>query len=387
MPLQNPLFCVVIYAVAFFTAYLIQLRYKPQSASVRYETIDGLRGFLALGVFIHHSVIWHQYLHTDIWIEPSSNLFNHLGKTSVSFFFMITSFLFVNKLIESKKIGFNWKGFLISRIFRLFPVYYIALFTFFVLIFYRSNWQINVSTLELAQQLKHWLLFTIKATPEINNVQNTYISNAGVIWSLPYEWLFYFSLPILSLIFIKKKPPVVVLIISIAFIYYYLWKRVSIEQDIFFYSFIGGAIASLLKSYSKIREIISKKYISVLIIICIASIILFIDSTTNYISIVISSVVFICIALGNSVFGLLKLPYIKLLGDVSYSTYLIHGIILFVVMNIGLGYTTVSSFTTIEYSILIILVTPIIVIVSYLFYRFVELPFIKIGKKLSNKNK
>ncbi len=47
----NPFFALVIFLIAYITAYLINLKYKLHSVNNRYETIDGLRGFLALSVF------------------------------------------------------------------------------------------------------------------------------------------------------------------------------------------------------------------------------------------------------------------------------------------------------------------------------------------------
>ena len=39
----------------------------PITASTRVESFDGLRGFLALSVFFHHSAVYQQYLHYGIW--------------------------------------------------------------------------------------------------------------------------------------------------------------------------------------------------------------------------------------------------------------------------------------------------------------------------------
>ena len=94
----SPFFALSVLVIALATAYLIKFIYKQDSSRGRYQTIDGLRGFLALSVFIHHSSVWYNYIVNGVWEIPSSNLFAHLGSTSVSFFFMITSFLFVSKL-------------------------------------------------------------------------------------------------------------------------------------------------------------------------------------------------------------------------------------------------------------------------------------------------
>src|ERR1035437_3929118 len=128
----NPFFAVIIYLTAFLTAYIIKINYKITPLKGRYETIDGMRGFLALGVFIHHAAIWHQYLQTGWWDNPKSNLYAHFGQTSVQLFFMITSFLFISKLLNTNKKAFNWNNFFLSRIFRLVPLYFFSIALIFI---------------------------------------------------------------------------------------------------------------------------------------------------------------------------------------------------------------------------------------------------------------
>lgn len=66
----------------------------------RFASIDGLRGYLAFFVFLHHSAIWYFCLRTGQWKVPPSNLYTHFGQSSVAMFFMITGFLFSLKLID-----------------------------------------------------------------------------------------------------------------------------------------------------------------------------------------------------------------------------------------------------------------------------------------------
>jgi hypothetical protein len=48
----SPFFCIIIFFIAFATAFLLKKIYNIKAATGRYESIDGLRGFLAIGVFI-----------------------------------------------------------------------------------------------------------------------------------------------------------------------------------------------------------------------------------------------------------------------------------------------------------------------------------------------
>ena len=124
----------ILFLTLIGSVFIINLIFPIKLDDVKYKSIDGLRGYLAFFVFLHHSYIYFFYLKTNIWEEPKSNLFNHFGQTSVLFFFMITSFLFTNKLINAKEKKINWNRFFISRIFRLFPMYFISIILVFLLL-------------------------------------------------------------------------------------------------------------------------------------------------------------------------------------------------------------------------------------------------------------
>lgn len=88
------------------------------------------------------------------------------------------------------------------------------------------------------------------------------------------------------------------------------------------------------------------------------------------------TIIYTLIVLGNNVFGLLKMKGLKVLGEISYSIYLLHGIVLFVVIDIFLGREFVKSFTPLEFWLMILSLTPILIVICMLSYKYIELPFI-----------
>lgn len=54
----HPLFALVLYVEAFLIIFLLNRWMVNITADRHSPTIDGLRGFLAFGVFIHHASIW-----------------------------------------------------------------------------------------------------------------------------------------------------------------------------------------------------------------------------------------------------------------------------------------------------------------------------------------
>ncbi len=390
----HPLFAVGVFFIAFITAYFIKSIYKIKLPEGRYETVDGLRGFLALGVFIHHASIWHQYLHTEGWFSPPSPLYTHLGKTSVALFFMITSFLFISKLLNAPKKEFNWNSFFISRIFRLVPMYYVSLTLMIILILATTNWKLNVDTAVFLDSIFNWCLFTIHDAIIINNTPYHVLVNSGVVWSLPYEWLFYFSLPIISLFILKAKPPYLYIAVSIAFIYNFYFD-VFQEQPwyrYFLYCFMGGAVAPILLKFTSLSEKIKTSYsiyASGIIILCLYLIGTY-ENTENVSCIIVITIMFTLIALGASLFGLLKNPVLKFLGEISYSTYLLHGMVLFTPFYFIYGLDRVRNFTPLQFCLIVFALTPILVFLSFLGFKFIEKPFMEKSKiiiqKMENKN-
>ena len=66
---------IVVLVVANATAFVLGKKFGVPSSQGRFAAIDGLRGYLALCVFLHHSCIWFFYFKTGQWKVPPSNLY------------------------------------------------------------------------------------------------------------------------------------------------------------------------------------------------------------------------------------------------------------------------------------------------------------------------
>ncbi|MGV8546907.1 acyltransferase family protein, partial [Pseudomonas aeruginosa] len=67
----------------------------------RFVTIDGLRGYPALFVFLHHASIWYDYLTDGLGQLAPRRLYADFGQASVALFFMVTGFLFAHEVLQS----------------------------------------------------------------------------------------------------------------------------------------------------------------------------------------------------------------------------------------------------------------------------------------------
>ncbi len=180
----------------------------------RFVTIDGLRGYLAFFVFLHHSSIWYYYLKDGLWQLPPSRLYAHFGQTSVALFFMVTGFLFAHKLLHSRGTPIRWLDVYASRIARLLPAYLLAMALLFLLVFTATGFSLREAPSALLGKVLDWLLFSIPSKPDMNGFIGTFRIVAGVTWTLPYEWLFYFCLPFLGVLLGNRPSPVAMAIMA-----------------------------------------------------------------------------------------------------------------------------------------------------------------------------
>lgn len=375
----SPLPALIALLFALVTTWLLVNKFGAPSVQGRFASIDGLRGYLAFFVFLHHSCIWYFYLRTDKWDVPPSYLYTHFGQTSVVLFFMITGFLFFSKLLEGRTKPIDWEKLFISRFLRLTPLYLFAISVLFVIVAHLSGWKLNESIQSLTMEVTNWVFFTIYKSPDINGVKNTWLILAGAMWTLPYEWFFYISLPIIAL-FIKVRPSLIYLAGSLAciFIMLFLWQPGKLQL----LPFLGGIISALIVRNDLFKAFAIRKEASFITTACICLVVVLFPSAYGTLPIMLLSIAFALIAGGNSVFGLLLSPVSRAFGEMTYSMYLLHGIVLYSTFNFLLDSTIAKTLTPATHWILVIGVTPVLVLSSFITFRLIERPALQFTNTL-----
>lgn len=356
---------------------LARLFGEPAIAGKRFSSIDGLRGYLAFGVFLHHAVIWYFFLHTSKWQVPSSHLYTHLGQSSVALFFMITGFLFWSKLIDGRARAIDWRRLYVSRVFRLTPLYLFAILAVLFLVMAASGFNLNEPLRPLLRKTAEWLAFTIPGNPDLNGFRKTFVVIAGVTWSLPYEWLFYAALPLGALV-LGTMPPKRWLIFSLVVLSLVAIAMPAIEP-IYLATFGGGIAAAFCARSENMRARFSGKVGAILAIVCFGATVIIFPRADNLPSVLLLSMGFIAIACGNTLFGVLALPASRLLGEIGYSLYLLHGILLFATFQFGFGMDAASTISASKYWLLILGIVPVLVTMGYITFRMIESPGINAG--------
>lgn len=366
----SPVFAIVALLVAIATAALLARRFGAPPDAGRHVALDGLRGYLAFFVFLHHSAVWYYYLRTDQWQAPPSHVFAYLGQGSVAIFFMITGFLFFSKLLDARQMPLDWTRLYVSRVLRLTPLYLLAIALLLLVVAALSDGFLNDPPARLAQDVGRWLAFTILGAPDVNGVWRTSAIVAHVTWSLAYEWFFYLSLPLLALI-LRVVPPTPYILLGVAGVVGApLWKA----SFIFVAAFLGGIAAAFLVRSARVRALCSGPVASGLVLGSLTAAIAIFPSAYGFMPIALLSVAFAPIACGNSLFGLLTGPAARLLGALSYSLYLLHGIALFVLFHFVVGLSRGGSLTAFSHWLLIIGATPLLVVTCFVTFRWIEAP-------------
>lgn len=351
------------------------------AAGPRVGCIDGLRGYLAISVFVHHFVIWTFVKAGSRWAAPPSNLFNNLGQAAVVVFFMITGALFYAKIIDTDS-RISWARLYVSRIFRVVPLYWLVTALVVTIVAFKTGGLPGDPGSNLLAIIR-WLTF--QGMPNLGGVQDSGRLVAYVPWSLAYEWLFYLSLPLLALACSAARsfsmptfavPLVIATVGTIVSHHSFSGWRFS-----FLLSFALGMLAIELTRWPQVAGFLRSP---ALVLIGLASLGLAMtqfrtafDPTPQ----LILFVFFLTVAAGNTYFGILSHRVSLVLGDASYSIYLLHGLFLSLFMGELLGPASGTPDTFIWLALPVL--AAVVCTVSIFTYQSIEAPAIASGKRLA----
>ena len=341
----------------------------------RFGSIDGVRGYLAIAVMYSHFFVTYNWKVKGQWDHPIDGYFNSFGKFGVAVFFLITGFLFISKLLNAKN-GVDWVRLFESRFFRIVPLYLLSVAFITVIVFINTGLQLESSFGHLLYEFARWFFYV---GDTINSFADTGKINAGVDWTLRYEWLFYVLLPVIYLFVGAKKwwPPLLLFVVTLC-LYLFPVKGFLIDSKFFLMFGLGGATAYLVNSQWVSKAQMQSGWVSLLALgLALGG--FFHPKVLSFSHVVIIGAFFMLVALGNDLFGLLKLKGSLLLGEISYSIYLLHGIVLYVVFTV-FPVIDVSGMTYGQFSWLLPVVAVIAVLVSAATYLLIEKPMIDYGR-------
>ena len=347
----------------------------------RFYLLDIARGVAATAVAIFHYKLFYAYnLSSENLVPENQPFYDYIklvyehGWIAVQFFFLLSGFIFFKlylKRIKEKNLSFY--NFLVLRISRLYPLHFITLIIVLIIYLILKS---NDFTNPIQVDLKHFFynLFLIHEWG-----LKSYASFNEPSWSISVELLMY-----IIFFYLALKTNIVfcsILIISVSSILFFKFKLLGYGGYCFF---VGGLSYILLKNL-KINQ--KNKILFLFILIFFSGIIpfYFIDNSILN-KIIILTIFFPCLI---NLFYLINNYSPKfgkkfsLIGDISYSIYLIHfplilmTLMILNILNLKINFNSVSIF-------LVYLVFTFLI--SFISYNFLEIPLKKILRKKYIKN-
>ena len=289
------------------------------------------------------------------------------GFIGVDIFLVISGFIITGKIVDS---GYQIKNFYLKRITRLVPALTFNL-AFFSLLYYLINKKIftDINALEgiyASLQLTNLRLFTQANNYFFSNVLNPYQH----LWSLGLEEQFYILWPLLLIVLLKftenNKVKIILgltitsltayLLLSSPAFYYFPLTR--------FWELLAGALLYFTSSKVRYKYKISSK-VSALAVVTIIVV------SIAPMSIKVAQLLAVLIALtylhlvstspslpGNERISLTFSKILSKIGDMSYSLYLVHYLVLILVLktleinNLPLGLSLITITMTFLFSYL-----------------------------------
>lgn len=352
------------------------------SSTARYATLDGLRGFLAFSVFVFHLIVTHEYIESGEWEPPRSRFYALLGPVGVSLFFMITGFLFWGKLLREQGRP-RWMELYLGRVFRIGPMYLFVVLVMLYIVFARTGFVLQEPIGDVLGSVLQWLMLGILNTePNVNGYPATHVL-AGVTWTISYEWGFYASLLALAY-FARAKTHLLFAFTLLALCLAGKGLLDSFALGMAAVFACGMTVASLL--HEKWLLQMPRSLASALAFLSLAIIFLFLDNGYGSHTLILLSIFFYLVCSGASLFGVLTNVAARRLGNISYSLYLMQGLVLTLVFSVS-PIRDLALRTEMNYWIIGAACAALLTIAAAFGFAFIERPGIALGKHLIQRRR
>lgn len=276
---------------------------------------EGIRGLAVLIVLVAHSLV--------MFLPSTRTYLVGSGKIGVWLFFVLSAFLLTNNFIRT---GLNKKTlikYIFGRFTRIIPMFLIASLFYFIVGYFDFNTLIGVITFN---------------------------KGYGHLWTIPVEFKFYFTLPVVIILFQKLHKRFglsSVLFCTFFFIltarYFfppYIMQENSIHTRWYISSFFVGVFVSYLVQFRRLQP----RRLGVQVFLCIVGVFMVIPAvstilfgnvffpnlSTSYLSLSIFWGLFIYLSVSDVGFfsKITTSRIMRSIGNHSFSTYLFHWFIL-----------------------------------------------------------
>lgn len=377
-----------------------------------YKGLSGLRFIAAIFVALFH-------ISRNIDRNTLANIYNFAnfsifqnGGYAVEFFFVLSGFLISSLLFkEYETTGtINIKHFYIRRGLRIWPVYYLLIFIYFFIVpsvipFLSDTLLVKI---DYAFTNNDFVLFICMLPNIVVAFGNG--SYLNPLWSIGVEEQFYAIWAPLIKFFYRNIVTIffgIIIIKPAALFIWDLWMNDSSVSSEAFYTFarglkfesmaIGGVGAYIVHKYpEKLSFIFNNKSQSIMIVLlslifCFNITLssgsfgyLYLSFVNNPLSTIFTSSLFICLILNVSLndrsWIKTEHPVLNFLGDISYGIYMYHLSIEMFLLHAMRPFLHQLDMLTATFLIYTLFVS-LVILSSYISYRFFERYFLKLKQK------
>ena len=359
-----------------------------------FPNLNGIRFIAAFFVFIHHlEQFKYLYKIDNFWNDyPFIKL---IGKLGVVLFFVLSGFLITYLLLAEEKLSsqINIKKFYIRRILRIWPLYFLILFSglfiipnlnFIVTPFFNQDIFNN-------DPFKIILIF-IFFLPNLAYAIFGLIPYVSHTWSIGTEEQFYLIWPVL-LKFTKNKLRIIVLVI----IFYLTFKFLLYTNFLDFISFknlilqfwltfnidcmaIGGLFSYLVFKKSKLLRYLMNKFSFYITLISLCFFLYFrLDFLFFHYEVyaILFGIIILNLSSNNSFSRILENNIFNFLGKISFGIYMYHPFAIILTINIFIYFNFINNLAILFLSLVITLVLS-----GFSFFYFEKFFLIKKNKYL-----
>ncbi len=358
-----------------------------------YPQLNALRGIGIISVFLYHS--YKPQFGTGFLMQFASFCYENIY-LSMDMFFALSAFIITHlAFIEIEKNGsFSFRNFMLRRIFRIWPIYFIILAIAYIAV-KKIAFHYNIPvTLPPAG----WYVFFVS-----NFYVEGHVFFLRQLWTISVEEQFYIVWAVCLLIMNKRISLVIAIfcVISLVFNFYSAFGTNNVYYHSLTYLFdlmCGAYFAHLIhKKSSIIRYISTPSFLKSMVLYLFLPIFFlsyyFLNNlftgTANNVLDVIMRIVFIihqCIVFVdqmynvNSFFNLSKRRFLIYVGKIAYGVYCFHGLILTV------GFLIISKLSIqINPFLSALIMFGITLLIGTISYTFIEKPIINLKYRLPQK--
>jgi len=351
-------------------------RKKNDAHSLKIEGLNSLRFFAFFAVYCYHNIpptSASDNIIIRVYAEISS--YGYLG---VDVFFVLSSFLLTYLGIEEKKRtnNFSIKNFLVRRILRIFPLYYLMIFLCFVILPLISS--LTSTNISLPEHKLYYLFF-------LSNYDNDqYIFALKFLWTIAIEEQYYWTWAFCLLLLRKNFALVTIFFLFTYIIAFFTLPKWNIQLPdnplLYLTNFATGSILAIYYSNKKSQISFSFPLVALLI--------LFVTSWWITRSNIFVAQIFLCSFI--AVFILMvnifcNKPYVRNtflykifeeLGKYTYGLYVYSGLVITVFL-----FAMDKLHFVMPLYLVFLLQLLILIVISKLSYKYYEERFLRLSSK------